>query len=113
MREYPTLAVALMNMQYRRLMQSRQTGMAQSTQSVTQRVACVLLLLDRKTGYTRSDGTRVLQVKLPRTDVAGMAGTTVESTSRVMAQLKKNGVIDSGREWVHILDLPELRKLAE
>lgn len=104
MREYPTLAVALMNMQYRRLMQSRQTGMAQSTQSVTQRVACVLLLLDRKTGYTRSDGTRILQVKLPRADVAGMAGTTVESTSRVMAQLKKNGVIDFGREWVHILE---------
>jgi CRP/FNR family transcriptional regulator len=40
-----------------------------------------------------------------------MAGTTVESASRAMARMKKAGVIDSGREWVSVLDRAALERL--
>ncbi len=42
-----------------------------------------------------------------------MAGTTVESASRAMAKMKKTGIINSGREWVAILDRDALEDLVD
>lgn len=48
-----------------------------------------------------------------RDDIAGMAGTTIESASRAMTRLRKRGLIDAGREWVAISDVDGLRAVAE
>ena len=48
-----------------------------------------------------------------RSDIAGMAGTTIESASRAMTRLRKRGLIDAGREWVAISDVDGLRAVAE
>ncbi len=76
-----------------------------------QRVGSTLRHLDRKLGSLQRDGSSLLQVRLRRDDIAGMAGTTVESASRAMARMKKAGVIDSGREWVSVLDRAALERL--
>lgn len=108
---YPQLALAIMRMQQNQLVRSRERETAQTTSTVEQRVAAALQHLDAKLGQIRQDGSSLLQVRLRRDDVAGMAGTTVESTSRAMARMKKTGVIDSGREWIAITNHQALADL--
>lgn len=109
---YPEFALEILQMQQERLRQAREREVGQTVHPVQQRVAAVLENLAEKIGQRLSDGSTLLQVRLRRQDIAGMAGTTVESTSRVMSKMKKDGVIDSGREWVSILDSDALSDLA-
>lgn len=109
--DHPRLALAMIGMQQARLTQAREREIGHTTRTVEQRVCSVLRYLDEKLGSRQRDGSSLLQVRLRRDDIAGMAGTTVESASRAMARMKKAGVIDSGREWVSILDREELDRL--
>lgn len=109
--EFPALAVALLQLQQRRLSAAREREVAQTTRTVEQRVARVLLHLAGRIGQTRSDGSVLLQARLRRDDIAGLAATTVESASRAMARMKREGMIDSGREWVALIDAPSLAAL--
>ena len=109
--DHPEFALALMRMQQERLTQARDREIGHATRSVEQRVGSALHYLDRKLGSTQRDGSSLLQVRLRRDDIAGLAGTTVESASRAMARMKKRGVIDSGREWVSVLDPAALEDL--
>ncbi|WP_156119457.1 Crp/Fnr family transcriptional regulator [Corynebacterium humireducens] len=102
--KHPKLALAIIRMQQDRLAQSRERDIAQATKTVEQRVAKVLRRLNGKLGQLQADGSSLLQVRLRRDDIAGMAGTTLESASRAMSKMKKSGIIDSGREWVAIAD---------
>ena len=54
---------------------------------------------------------QVYAVDINGEPIAGMSGTTVESASRVLARMKKSGVIDSGREWTAITDHDALETL--
>lgn len=110
---HPKLALAIIRMQQERLAQSRERDIAQATKTVEQRVAAVLRRLNGKLGQLQTDGSSLLQVRLRRDDIAGMAGTTLESASRAMSKMKKAGVIDSGREWVAIADAEALDALIE
>ncbi|WP_231587468.1 Crp/Fnr family transcriptional regulator [Corynebacterium comes] len=109
--EFPPLAMALLRLQQERLAAGRDREVAQTTRTVEQRVAGVLLQLATRLGQVRPDGSVLLQVRLRRDDIAGMASTTVESASRAMAKMKRNGLIDSGREWVVLLDAAGLADL--
>lgn len=109
--DHPSLALGLLRMQQERLAQAREREIGHTTQSVEQRVGSTLQYLDHKLGSPQRDGSSLLQVRLRRDDIAGLAGTTVESASRAMARMKKMGVIDSGREWVSVLDRAALERL--
>lgn len=108
---YPAVALAMLRMQQDELARARERETAQTTSTVEQRVAAALRRLDDKLGQTRGDGSSLLQVRLRRDDIAGMAGTTVESASRALARMKKEGVINSGREWIAIIDHEALADL--
>lgn len=109
--KFPTLALALLRLQQERLDTARERDVAHATRTVEQRVAGVLLHLADKLGRVRTDGSVVIDARLRRDDIAGMATTTVESASRAMAKMKREGLIDSGREWVVLLDAPALSAL--
>lgn len=109
--DHPRFALAVMQLQQDRLAQAREREIGRTTQTVEQRVSSALTYLDGKFGSQQRDGSSLVQVRVRRDDIAGLAGTTVESASRVMARLKKAGVIDSGREWVSILDRPALEQM--
>jgi CRP/FNR family transcriptional regulator len=49
---------------------------------------------------------------LSRQDLADLTGTTVETASRVMSELRRSGTIDSGRRWISIVDRPALEAVA-
>lgn len=63
-----------------------------SSGTVEERLAAVLLILVDSYGKRDSEGLHLL-VPLTRQDLSEMAGTTVESTIRVMSRWQKQGII--------------------
>ncbi|MFZ2749458.1 MAG: Crp/Fnr family transcriptional regulator, partial [Propioniciclava sp.] len=102
--QHPEVALRVVDDVTALLAQARADVTAQSTATVAQRVATTLLRLAEKFGQDSSSGATLIQLPLSRTDLAGMTGSTPESVSRVMSQLRKDGIIDSGRRWTAILD---------
>ena len=71
---------------------------------VEQRLAGTLLMLCSKLGP---------DLPFAQQEIANMTGTTSETTSRVLSQLKDRGIIHSGRSKIVILDELKLRLLSE
>jgi hypothetical protein len=44
--------------------------------------------------------------------LADMAGTTTETASRVMSNFQKEGIIETGRQWVSILEISALKSFS-
>ncbi len=64
-------------------------------------------------GEDGADGAEGVLIRSPlsRQDLAAMVGATPETVSRVMADLKREGLIDTGRQWVRVLDPRGLQAL--
>lgn len=78
-----------------------------SSAKVDQRIAAVLLLLMDSYGVKSTNGV-TLSVPLTRQDLAEMAGTTVETTIRVMSRWTKQKLVSAERQRVTILDAARL-----
>ena len=78
-----------------------------STGRVEQRIAAVLLILADSYGEPTKDGLRIA-VPLTRQDLSEMAGTTVETSIRVMSRLQKEGIISTDKQLISILDADSL-----
>lgn len=77
---------------------------AMAGEPAERRVAHVLTVLTRSMG-------RTLTVR--REDIAEIAGCTVETAIRALAQLRRKGLISSGWKRVTVLDAARLQRLAE
>lgn len=108
---YPAVALATLALVAARLHAAHEQVRQLSAHPVPQRVAAALLLLAEKLGEER-DGVLLLQTPLSREDLAAMTGATVETVSRIMSQLRKDGIIRSGRQWVAIADRDRLAALS-
>ena len=71
--------------------------------SVERRLAQTLLTLSQKFGPT---------IPLTKHELAELANTTVETTIRILSQLKKRGVLKSSRGSTTIAKLDQLQALA-
>ncbi len=100
---HPSVALKLIEIMAARLRKANERVHQLSALSVEGRVASILLALAVKFGEKKDIGL-LLQVPLPREDLAGMAGTTTESASRAMSHFQKDGLIRSGRGWVAVTD---------
>lgn len=78
-----------------------------SVGTVEQRVAAVMLVLTRSFGEEREEGT-LLNVPLTRQDISELAGTTVESTIRIMSKWQKQGWIETQAKHVLVKDIDSL-----
>lgn len=72
-----------------------------------QRIAAVLLILLDSYGEPQKLGTRI-GVPLTRQDLAEMAGTTVETSIRVMSKLQKEGILTTDKQMITVLDAASL-----
>jgi CRP/FNR family transcriptional regulator len=81
------------------------------TQNLDQRVAATLLTLAETTGQRKGNHIK-LDISIDRQDLAEMVGCTKESVCRVMANLKRKGILKSYRRKIFILAPEELRKMA-
>src|SRR5690606_11039657 len=105
--EHPELAIKTLQITTERLNAANRRVLQLTALPVEKRIAFTLLELGRKLGRTQNDFL-LIDVPLARDDLAEMTGSTPETVSRVMSQLQKDGVIESGRQWVAINDLAAL-----
>lgn len=91
------------------LEQAREVISGLSTGSAEQRIARTLLRLAERHGEQGTDGL-LIQLSLPQQDLAAMTGTTIETVSRTLSQLRQQGLIKSGRRWISLTDVAALRE---
>ena len=108
---YPAAAMATLSFVAGRLREAHETIESLSARPVEERVASTLLKLSGRVGRERESDI-LIDMPLARQDLADMTGTTIETVSRVMSDLRGNGIIDSGRRWVSIVDRPALERIA-
>lgn len=106
----PQLAIRSMQIMAARLNAATQQVLQLGSMTVEQRLAFTLLNLNQKFGVERR-GLHVIDVPLSQEELAGMTATTPESVSRWMSQMRKLGIIQSGRRWISLLKPEYLQSL--
>ena len=108
----PYLSFDLMSLMttYIQEMQARYRELA--TERVEQRVANALLRLAAQMGK-KTGGETIIELSFSRQDLAEMTGTTLYTVSRLLSEWERNGVIETGRERIRIVNPHELVRLSE
>lgn len=78
--------------------------------SVKERLAETLLKLHNNFGV---DNNGFLQIQLTREELAGMIGTATESCIRLLSEFKKKNIISLSGKKITLLNIAELKRLAE
>ncbi|MGB7423215.1 MAG: Crp/Fnr family transcriptional regulator [Comamonas sp.] len=112
--QHPQVTLAVLASVARSLDDAREAIRQITTSDVRTRVATALLKLAERLGEDGADGVDGVLIRSPlsRQDLAAMIGATPETVSRVMADLKREGLLDSGRQWVRIVDPRGLRAIS-
>lgn len=111
LREHPQVALTVLDITATRLQETQETVRRLSINPVEQRIAAVLLKLAHKLGEITAEGI-LIQMPLSRDDLAQMTGTATETASRIVSQFQKEGLVQSGRQWIAITDKPRLETIA-
>lgn len=93
-----------------RLRQAHQMMSRLSSGTVEERIAAVLLILADNYGLHKGDRAR-LQVPLTRQEIGEMAGTTVETTIRVMSKWQKEDLVTTNRQIITLRSVSRLERL--
>lgn len=110
-KEDSLLALELVKVLCRRLLMANAQIRDLSFKDTAQRTAIALLKLSQSHGVKTSKGTS-LNLNITRQELADVAGTTRESATRALAELKKDNIIDIG-ETIVIHDIDALIKWIE
>ncbi len=109
---HPFVATALIMELGRQLREAHSTIKSLAVDRVEQRIANILLKLANKLGVQERGGI-ILNLPLTRQDLADMAGTTVETTIRVMSRFTKTKIVKAANGKILILDAKILREISE
>lgn len=109
--EHPSVARSGLRVIAERLSTARTHIHAVAAATSQQRVAGALVMLARRAGVP-DQGQILLDLPLSRDDLASLTGTASETVSRVLSQLRRDGMIETGRRWISITDLDGLEDLA-
>lgn len=109
---FPEVGMQVLDLVTARLEAAHATIQQLSSQSADQRIAYTLLKLVAKLGETHEVGL-LIQTPLSRDELADMTATTPETVSRIISQFQRDGLINTGREWIAVTDLAALREIAE
>lgn len=105
-REDPELAMSMLALLSGRLRQMVNHVAALSLAEVPGRLASYLLLLKS------TQKTNVLELDLPKGQIAAYLGTIQETLSRVFKKMSEQGLIKVDRKTVEIVDAPSLELIA-
>ncbi|MEJ2598606.1 MAG: Crp/Fnr family transcriptional regulator [Anaerolineales bacterium] len=109
---HPRVALKVLDIMSERLRAAYEQVRQLNVLTVEQRIAYVLLLLSDKIGKPSQVGL-LIQVPLGRRDLAGLTGTTTETASRVVSRFTKESLIQTGRQWISVIDRSGLAAIAE
>jgi CRP-like cAMP-binding protein len=111
LRSRPTLAVELLSDFAAQWRESSQRHIEFGAYGAEQRLARLIVELFRSDGPAGADAGTI-DLPLSQTDLAGMVGTSRESAARVLAKLRDQGLIETRRRAIHVVDLARLLELA-
>ncbi|WP_457626300.1 Crp/Fnr family transcriptional regulator [Persephonella sp.] len=107
---YPALAVKITCDASKMLLEAYDRLKSLAAEKVEGRIANLLLELSRKIGKEEDDKI-VIIAPITRQDLAEMTGTTVETAIRIMSKWKKEGIVNTERGKIEILDPDYLEDL--
>ncbi|GAB6065555.1 helix-turn-helix domain-containing protein [Aquifex pyrophilus] len=108
--KYPAIGIKLTCEATHNLLHTYEVLKSIASGKVEERIARLLLELAEKAGE-KKDGKIIIRLPLTRQDIAEMTGTTVETTIRVMSKWKKQGIINTERGYIEILNKDALESL--
>ncbi len=109
MEDHPRLTRAILERTLAELDASRALTDLIGRRDVKARLAGLLLSLSRAASPTPCGAASAFDLPLSREEIAGLLGTTIESISRRMTELEKDGLImRKGARGIEILDAPGL-----
>lgn len=100
--KYPAVIINIMSLLGRAIDSANSRIVDLLEKRVEQRLVRVLFTLLAKFGT---------EIELTSSELAELAGTTIETTLRTMARLRKLGIIESGRGHVRIIEPTSLKNL--
>ena len=109
---FPALATNTLQAVGSRLQESFTRVVEMSTEQVEQRVAHTLVRLAKQSGRKVEHGIEI-DFPISRQDVAESTGTTLHTVSRTLSAWEQQGLVESGRQRIVILDPHKLFGLAE
>jgi CRP/FNR family transcriptional regulator, nitrogen oxide reductase regulator len=112
MLEIPQLALNGMELLAKRFANLQARYQEVATQRVEQRVAITLLRLVRQFGKREGDGV-LIDMPLPRQDLAEMTGTNLYNVSRILSKWEQDDIVGLGRKRVVIKKAHALVVIAE
>lgn len=112
MRRHPAMALNVLEVVGKRFqaLQARFSELA--TERVERRIARAVLRLARQAGRKVPEGV-LIDFPISRQDIAEMTGATLHTVSRTLSAWESQGLIDSGRQRITILQPHGLVRIAE
>lgn len=108
--EFPGLVTKAVDVCRHKIRQQREMMAGLALDRADQRLARALLLVAARLG--RREGTRItLPLRLDRSELADLVGTTPETAIRIMSRLRREGVLEE-EDGVLYLDEAALRELS-
>ena len=101
--DHPQVSLSLLELMARRLSDAEDRLADAAYKSVPARIATTLL---------RLAGEDNDQVRLSHQDIADMVGTYRETTTRILNELRTEGLIDLKRMQISVVDVEAVRKIA-
>ncbi len=83
-----------------------------ATEPVPQRLARTLLRLGQQVGVKEADGSLLIE-RITQQDVANIAGASLFTVSRTLADWEEQGIVETGRQRYRIRDAGRLEALTE
>jgi CRP-like cAMP-binding protein len=96
----------------RRLAVLQDRGREISTQPIEQRVANALLRM-AEVGSRAKEGQVLIRLPFTRRDIASLAGTTLYSASRIIANWRRIGLIETEEGKTIIVSVEKLRRIGD
>jgi CRP-like cAMP-binding protein len=112
MHSMPQLALNVMDHAASTILQLQDRVRELQTERLERRVAHLLLRLAHQAGKPAGTGV-LIDLPLSRQDIAEMTGTNLYSVSRILSAWEKQGIIESGRERITLLDPHQVVVIAQ
>lgn len=106
-----SLALQIIKLLNKRLYRSQSTIKDLAFSDTLVRVTNVLIDLSNRHGLVASKGIEI-NMNITRQDIANMVGTTRETVSRIIADLKRDGLIETSSKKIILLDIKKLKSLS-
>jgi CRP/FNR family cyclic AMP-dependent transcriptional regulator len=107
---HASAALNLVALMSKRLREATRKQVAQGNLAIERRIAMSLIDLGERIGEPADPATTRLDIT--QNELAGLTGTSRETVSQIVGQLRDRGIVRTGRQRISICNADELARLA-